>query len=649
MRSTGRLGDGVPRHEYPRDPRRRALLTISSLLLVAACSPAPPGPSAGPAAARLDVASPILAPPSDLVAGHPCTAMAVESCLLPYPSDRWLTADPARATGVRVTIPDDVLASGVLDQLGPGATLADAYGGADGYSALTPVIFELTAPIDPTTLPADGGDLLAVYDVASGRRVAIRAEVSPDAERLWAKNRILMAWPVDRYDYGHTYVAVLNDGLRAAGGGPLGRASGFAEAGDAALAPTRDAVSRVAGPSAWDHALSATRFVVRSKANVTSGVDAMAAAVRAEDHPIRDIWVSPSTIGGAALVTGQVRVTDFRDADGVIPATGSDAVPPAHQPRWIDFTMTMPQYPAGGSGAPVVIYGHGISVQKETMLTVAGTNAAHGLATVGIDIPDHGSRIADGGYLFDLAHPQTLGRLVSAPLQGELDELSLLLAVKQHFGAVDAMPYTPWPQSWGDGRPDIDPTHVLYEGTSMGGFLGAEFVALAPELDGAFLQVAGSGIIDTLIHSLLWPLFTSVEPIGAKPGDTHALIGAAGMLLERSDNTYVLDRIRTAGTPLFLVYAANDGVVNNAESNRLITELGLPVYGDTYVPIPLGTLRIARFPVNGTAASQIPTSQLDGNLLKPLFTHTTFGDPGPMAELDEWLTQRIAHFGAAPN
>ena len=114
----------------------------------------------------------------------------------------------------------------------------------------------------------------------------------------------------------------------------------------------------------------------------------------------------------------------------------------------------------------------------------------------------------------------------------ELDELSLYEAVQQHFGGIDLMP---WSFPFGglpDGVADLDPTRVIYEGTSMGGFLGASFVALTPELDGGFLQVPGSGIIDTLYHSLIWPLFTGVVPSGASPGDTQALVGAVGMLLD---------------------------------------------------------------------------------------------------------------------
>jgi hypothetical protein len=267
------------------------------------------------------------------------------------------------------------------------------------------------------------------------------------------------------------------------------------------------------------------------------------------------------------------------------------------------------------------------------------------LATVGVDVPDHGSRQADGGYILSLTSPQKLGRLVSIPLQGELDNLSLLMAVREHFGSVDAMPYRWWNGTWGDGVPDLDGSHVLYEGTSMGSVLGAEFTALAPELDGAFLQVGGSGIMDTLYHSILWPVFAGVEPNGVAAGDAEALVGAVTMLLDRGDNTYVLDRIRAAGTPFWLDYAAHDGVVPNTSSNRMTTLLNLPFVGTAWAPVPSSLSRVATMPADGTGATQIPTGYLAGNNAAALLAHVSFVDPKPTADLNSWLSGRVAAMG----
>lgn len=200
-------------------------------------------------------------------------------------------------------------------------------------------------------------------------------------------------------------------------------------------------------------------------------------------------------------------------------------------------------------------------------------------------------------------------------------------------------PYRWWSGSSPDGRPDLDPTHVLYEGTSMGGFLGAAFAAMTPDLDGAFLQVAGSGITDTIFHSVLWWLFTPIEPTGVSAGDGHALMGSAGMLLDRAENTYLMDRIKASKMPFYLSYAANDGTVPNADSERMIRETGIPLVGKLSKPIA-GWPTVPTMPADGRGAIQTPTGAY--RFFTQLTTHTSFTDPYPTAALDTWLNQRLA-------
>ena len=159
----------------------------------------------------------------------------------------------------------------------------------------------------------------------------------------------------------------------------------------------------------------------------------MAAVARATDHPVRNVRVDPPLLvqHASAVVVGEVSLSDFRDGDGVARAANGAT------DRWVKFLMVLPKRAAGPSGAPVVIYGHGLTVSKETMLISASTNAELGLATIGIDVPNHGDRQSgEGGYLLDLATPRAFGRLASMPLQGIVDHVSLLEAVREHVGAA---------------------------------------------------------------------------------------------------------------------------------------------------------------------------------------------------------------------
>ena len=97
-----------------------------------------------------------------------------------------------------------------------------------------------------------------------------------------------------------------------------------------------------------------------------------------------------------------------------------------------------------------------------------------------------------------------------------------------------------------------------------------------PELDGAYLQVPGSGIADILYHSQLWVFFAGIIPSDATVGDAAALKGVATLLIDPAENSYVLDRLRDGGPPLFVQYGVGDGVVPNPMTERLATLAGLP-------------------------------------------------------------------------
>jgi pimeloyl-ACP methyl ester carboxylesterase len=579
---------------------------------------------------------PVVAPPA--VGGdgggsaRPCTSTAVRSCALPFPSDEFTVADASTATGRRLIAPEGLLPRRVLDRLGPGGSPRDAVAGADGYSVVTPVIFELAVPVQPGSLPPDGGDVVALFDTTTGERVPLRASVPADAARHGAPDTIVMAWPRSRLRHGRTYVARVTDGLRARSGGPAPRAPGLARTSDPRVAALRADLARVEGDR-WDRVVGATRFTVRSRGSATTQIDRMAGMARAAEHPIRNLRVAPPVFveHASAVVTGEVLLSDFRDRNGVARAEHGA------RPTWERFVLVLPERAAGPAGAPVVIYGHGITASKETMLFTAATNAELGLATVGIDVPNHGDRqVGDGGYVLDLTSSRTFGRLASMPLQGVVDQVSLLEAVRDHFGTLDVVPGV-----------RLDTSTLFYEGTSMGGVLGAAFVALAPELDGAFLQVAGAGIADIIMNSTIWPLFMGVVPAGATTGDAYALMGSATMLMDHAESANLLDRIRARGTPVFLAYGVGDGVVPNATSDRLISLLGLPLVGPrlTGISLPHRSTGREQIPADGRGVAQLwPFSSAE---VQSFAAHIVFAQNRSVRLLEEWLAGRLRAEGVA--
>ncbi len=570
--------------------------------------------------------------------GFPCTEASVGSCGLPYPSDEFTVADQTSPTGVRLAVPEDLLGEGIRNALGPGASPHDAFDGADGFSALSPVIFQVDAPVRGEALPADGGDVFVVYDEASGERQEIRAEVWPDAAWRGAPNTILMAWPVTRWEYGHRYLARLSSlkGLLPIDPKPpaaLSNRSGH-------LGALLERLGEIE-PDAQDQLLSVTGFTVGSRQSAVGGLEKMAWIAGADDHPVRNLESRPPLFfeHGAAIVTGEVRITDFRDPDGVVDA---DRAPTQ---TWIPFLLALPDVPASPEGAPVVVYGHGLMINKESMLIVASHNAAKGVATIGIDVPNHGGRQAgQGGFLLDLTNPRSLGRLVGMPEQGIVDHVSLVQAIIDHLGALDLSPWNVGAPP-GDGRPDLDTSLLLYEGTSMGSVLGVAAYALAPELDAAFLQVPGVGILDILTHSMLWPLFMSVIPAGADAGDAATLIGAASMLIDGGDATHLLDELADSGRPVVAQVGVGDSIVPEFASNRLVRMLDLPRIGQARTGIS-ATSNTKSLAEDGRGFAEV-WPQHSSPASMGFMAHLTFSEPATLLLLDEWLDQRLAAAGVA--
>ena len=165
------------------------------------------------------------------------------------------------------------------------------------------------------------------------------------------------------------------------------------------------------------------------------------------------------------------------------------------------------------TGWPVVILVHGITSKKEQMMAVTGALSLHGIASIAIDLPMHGSRgfDVDGDGTDDLnatsvsaTHFMNLATLPTARdnvRQGMADLLGLRLGLN----AVADMTATQ--------AIDLDVSNVSLMGVSLGAITGANFTALAntplgnPTLDAMFainaasLESPASGVANFLMES----------------------------------------------------------------------------------------------------------------------------------------------------
>jgi len=572
--------------------------------------------------------------------------MSIGTCALPFPSDEWTVPDATSSTGVRLAVPDGIIPDEVLAELPESFTPAELFNGDDGFSAAGPVVFELPTSLKKATLPDDGGNAVVVYDLTTGERAEVRVNESPDADDRGRHGTIVQAWSRTHWEWGHTYVAAVTTQLGKQAGGTYAPAP--AGSGDPA------GRSFLAGKGFGDDdVVSLTTFTVRSEADATGAIDAMAAEVRAQDHPVRNVKALPNFLGipgVSTIVTGQVRSTDFRNGEGQVRYEPGDT----GKANWLDFTMTVPSKRLA-DGSPVAIYGHGLAVFKESMIVVADKNARRGVATIGIDQPNHGSRQGlDGGYIFELTKPSEVDRVSGVVEQSPLDHLSLLLAIPE-LADLDVAPFNLWDPLAADGVPDLDTGRVFYEGTSMGGAVGSAFVAIAPELEGAALQVAGVGVMSIITGSVFWDIgfnasgtgFRGLLPASATAGEAAVLTAAVQHELDDADAVNLVERIPGNGTPLLNLYAMGDGLLPNYASEAFARLAQLPQYDRVFRSIPGVPHAGPTLPADGTGTWQIDTSgipQFPGGLsaISDLLEHLAFVQDSANAQLTTWIDDRLA-------
>ncbi|MFT7485630.1 MAG: hypothetical protein ACI9F9_001480 [Candidatus Paceibacteria bacterium] len=181
-----------------------------------------------------------------------------------------------------------------------------------------------------------------------------------------------------------------------------------------------------------------------------------------------------------------------------------------------------------GTGWPVVIFQHGITADRSSMIAIADSLADAGFACVAIDLPLHGVVVAAGLHVgtqdgmlrersfgLDLVTQDGSGNVTAATPDGTADTSgahfinltslqtqrdNLRQSVADLFGVVklitDNMDVD---SSTAIVGPDFDPAQIHFVGMSLGAIVGTPFVALdaaamTPVIKSATLNVPGGGI-----------------------------------------------------------------------------------------------------------------------------------------------------------
>jgi hypothetical protein len=467
-----------------------------------------------------------------LALAFPGAALAGTTAGQPFPTNLDTVPDNSQITKLHVDLPKPNCAVRVTD-----CQDIDVLDTLDGFNIQPRISVPFSGPIDPSTVSSSTVFLVG----PRGRVVGInQIEWEPAANTLHFESN-------DQLAQDTTYLLVVTRGVHDASGQPLDPmdldALGSSDYGRSLRHELRAAF--VAGVNPQDVAAASvftTQSITAISEKIRRHLKATPVNFDLGTHGERTVFtVTPTTavalsrqngptpsapaplpmvaLGGAVgtIAFGTYASPDYETADALIPAVGSRTGDPEVQSvNQLEFTLFMPKGEPPKGGFPVAIFGHGFTDSKDgAPWAVAGTMAAHGIATIAINVVGHG-----GGPLGTYtvtpsagATPVTLssgGRGVDQNGDGNFDStegvgttganaiignrdglrqtvidlMQLVTVLKKGVDVVDGH------------KPDLSRDRIYYFGQSFGGIYGVQLLGLEPDIRAGVPNVAGGSIIE---------------------------------------------------------------------------------------------------------------------------------------------------------
>jgi pimeloyl-ACP methyl ester carboxylesterase len=308
--------------------------------------------------------------------------------------------------------------------------------------------------------------------------------------------------------------------------------------------------------------------------------------------------------------------------------------------------MTLPEKPKDGSKVPVVMFGHGLMTDRRFVLMLAGTLAQKGFAAVSFDFPFHGERtrctektlVAIPNFF-----PEDVRKL-SSSLQGDLlsfppcgsgatcnveGKCANASGVAEDYATI---PLTDMPVAGGSALIDVEDiphisdrmeqalidmkamrralrladwskvtggialeTHrVFYTGQSLGGILGAVFVATSDDVARAVLNVPGADLVGLFRESTYFApqmdAFLEHEKLVEGSYRRERLLAVARWLMDAVDPHSLAQLLGKRA--VLLQMDKGDIVIPNRVTERLQRASKLPMktypspmHGDLVMPV----------------------------------------------------------------
>jgi len=560
--------------------------------------------------------------PVEVVTTDGCENMNPLHCMLPFPSNAFLTADNSTTTGYKVnyasnTLPDsgtnsnvEILGLNRFDGFSPSTQLMTAF---TTVPNLTGIANQHSIASSLSTEHAT-----VLLNLKSGERVAHWIEVDDRATNPSAT--IVFMRTLGALDYDTTY-GVAFIGLSDLSGDPITPSPAMQaiidgeETTSADIETRRGEIESLIGElelldykrndvkAAWVFHTASSQSILsdistmRSDALTRLGEDGIGCTVTSSEDNYGDDDKLYRRIRGTFTAP---QYLESQNPPALI-VRGSDGTPQYVEDSEIPFTMVIPQVLADlNESGPLVVFGHGfLGTGEGSSDYLGGWAEEYKVSFVATDLYGWSSSDFDtlGHGMIDPSYFQHQAERIEQAL---INKMAMIRTFKGVCSDLDEM--------YSDGTNLVNSTDVHYMGYSLGGIYGASVVAVSPDIDRAALWVGGSGFSTFVERSTNFATFADLFSHSAAYPDRNdraLLLGVMQQMWDCSDPetflSFANDGYDSIVEPFsFLsIISVNDAQVPGISSDRAARTAGIPVL-DSSARLPYGVTQQAG-PISGSA------------------------------------------------
>ena len=565
-----------------------------------------------------------------------------------FPDDALTRDDPSSRTGLRVAFDAQKIPS--LAKLPENfQTVLRMLNTLDGFGLSAGIIVRFDRALDPTTIPSGDGTadlslpLVLAVDTAEGPKAW------PYESKLVDDGKTIILNPmVPLPARSHAFVAVTTR-IKGADGRPVIPSANMAAAiaghgTDASTSRVAQRISATAQSLVTHGAVHSpselAALIVWTTQSVHEDSLAIAADIAQRDvRPLSGTTCTPETQW--VRCEGSFTAIDYRGTDGTMPDITSH--PDTSHNYVLPFTVWLPldrPGPYGGTSLPTMIFGHGLGGTRQQAERLATFAAPRGIATIAVDAPMHGQ------------HP-TANANSTATLTRVLDFFAISaqqltfqpLVMREHFreASYDKLQLVRMLSLGvdldGDGTVDLDPHRLMYLGVSLGGIMGPELLALAPDVHLGVLVVPG-GKVSSIIQDgqMFQVIIDLMKPRGTTDGDVARFFPILQTLIDRGDSAVWAPALLArppAGFPnaaphILMGMVIDDDTVPNTSNRTIARALDIPQVPPLLQPIGVvpttGAAPISANLPDGRTAGVLQFDHIVENGMAVPATHSNIGD-----------------------